>query len=42
MRNTLARMSIFITGTDTGVGKTRVAAWLVRTLRAVSSFGSQK
>ncbi len=26
-------MSIFITGTDTGVGKTRVAAMLVRTLR---------
>jgi dethiobiotin synthetase len=28
-------MSIFITGTDTGVGKTRVAAMLVRALRAV-------
>lgn len=27
-------MSIFITGTDTGVGKTRVAAMLVRALRA--------
>ncbi len=27
-------MSLFITGTDTGVGKTRVAAMLVRTLRA--------
>ena len=26
-------MSLFITGTDTGVGKTRVAAMLVRTLR---------
>ena len=28
-------MSIFITGTDTGVGKTRVAAMLVRALRAM-------
>lgn len=27
---------IFITGTDTGVGKTRVAAMLVRALRAAS------
>jgi dethiobiotin synthetase len=27
-------MSLFITGTDTGVGKTRVAAMLVRALRA--------
>ncbi len=32
--HTLARMSLFITGTDTGVGKTRVAAMLVRALRA--------
>ena len=30
-------MSIFITGTDTGVGKTRVAAWLVRALRAAGT-----
>ena len=29
-------MSLFITGTDTGVGKTRVAALLVRALRAWS------
>ena len=30
-------MSIFITGTDTGVGKTRVAALLVRALRAAGT-----
>jgi dethiobiotin synthetase len=30
-------MSIFITGTDTGVGKTRVAAMLVRALRAAGA-----
>ena len=30
-------MSIFITGTDTGVGKTRVAAALVRALRAAGT-----
>ncbi len=35
--NTLARMSIFITGTDTCVGKTRVAALLVRALRAAGT-----
>ena len=35
--NTFARMSIFITGTDTGVGKTRVAALLVRALRAAGT-----
>ena len=28
---------IFITGTDTGVGKTRVAALLVRALRAAGT-----
>ena len=33
-RLTLADMNIFITGTDTAVGKTRVAALLVRALRA--------
>ncbi len=30
-------MSLFITGTDTGVGKTRVAALLVRALRAAGT-----
>ncbi len=35
--NTLAGMSIFITGTDTDVGKTRVAALLVRALRAAGT-----
>lgn len=35
--NTLGRMSIFITGTDTGVGKTRVAALLVRALRTAGT-----
>ena len=30
-------MSIFITGTDTGVGKTRVAALLVRALRTAGT-----
>jgi dethiobiotin synthetase len=30
-------MSIFVTGTDTGVGKTRVAAMLVRELRAAGT-----
>ena len=32
-------MSIFITGTDTGVGKTRVTAMLVRALRAAGVDG---
>ena len=27
-------MSLFVTGTDTGVGKTHIAAWLLRLLRA--------